>query len=114
VNYWGSKKTVDFDFDESKTTIVQPSLGEWKQAPRKKLERARNVAREAQVNKQAARERAKEEAAQIKANGGQTETGGAGEGMPTRGGEPAALNKRREARGQDASRNREAETTPAE
>ncbi|MDZ7712687.1 MAG: magnesium-protoporphyrin IX monomethyl ester anaerobic oxidative cyclase [Rhodovibrio sp.] len=111
VNYWGSKKTVDFDFDETKTTIVQPSLGEWKQAPRKKLERARNVAREAQVNKEAARERAKEEAAQIKANGGQGANGASSEGMPTRGGEPAALNKRRERQGREQ---RQHETTPAE
>jgi anaerobic magnesium-protoporphyrin IX monomethyl ester cyclase len=111
VNYWGSKKTVDFDFDESKTTIVQPSLGEWKQAPRKKLERARNVAREAQVNKEAARERAKEEAAQIKANGGPGASGASADGMPTRGGEPAALNKRRE---RDGRERRTRETTPAE
>jgi anaerobic magnesium-protoporphyrin IX monomethyl ester cyclase len=111
VNYWGSKKTVDFDFDESKTTIVQPSLGEWKQAPRKKLERARNVAREAQINKEAARERAKEEAARIKANGGDQTGAGSSEGVPTRGGEPASLNKRREREGREQ---RARETTPAE
>jgi anaerobic magnesium-protoporphyrin IX monomethyl ester cyclase len=56
VNYWGSSKTVDFDFDESKTTVVQPTIGEWKAAPPKKLERARKVAEEARAVKQARRE----------------------------------------------------------
>jgi anaerobic magnesium-protoporphyrin IX monomethyl ester cyclase len=56
VNYWGSSKTVDFNFDESKTTVVQPTIGEWKSAPPKKLERARKVAEEARAVKAARRE----------------------------------------------------------
>jgi len=67
VHYWGSSKTVDFDFDEHKKTVVKPVIGEWKAAPAKKLERARRVAEEARAVKAARRteaERVPEEAAE--------------------------------------------------
>jgi anaerobic magnesium-protoporphyrin IX monomethyl ester cyclase len=54
VNYWGpGSKNVDFGFDEQKTTVAKPEIGEWAKAPESKLRRARKVAEEARANKQA-------------------------------------------------------------
>ncbi len=37
VGYWGPGSNVDFGFDETKNTIDQPEIGEWKSAPPSKL-----------------------------------------------------------------------------
>ena len=62
VNYWGpGSKNVDFGFDETKSKIEQPEIGEWKAAPPSKR-RQRDTAAEAKANKAVEREREQERA----------------------------------------------------